>query len=110
MFDLPALFPSSSNFRVAQALAINNHGVIGGNGTAEGCDVYQLCGHAYLLIPCNNDSACEDENINIATLPETSGASKQPRSINSGLSPREIAAQIQLKFGRKRSLSVLKLK
>jgi probable HAF family extracellular repeat protein len=110
MFDLQTLVPADLHFRVAQALSLNDRGVIGGNGAPKGCDVYQLCGHAYLLIPCKDHSDCQDENTNFAMLPGTSGASKQRPSPDLSLSPREIAAQIQFKFGRKRGLSVLKVK
>jgi probable HAF family extracellular repeat protein len=57
MIDLNTLIPHDSGLELTFAVAINDAGVIAGFGVPPGCapgDV-EVCGHAYLLIPCNDD-------------------------------------------------------
>jgi probable HAF family extracellular repeat protein len=66
MVDLNTLIPHNSGFRMVEAEAINDRGEIAGNGVPPGVapgDVNTL-GHAFLLIPCDenhDDSECEDD-------------------------------------------------
>ena len=115
MSDLQTLIPPDSNLRLANALVINDRGVIGGNGAPEGCEFFEVCGHAYILIPCNDhseddDKDCKDGNIT-AAIPKThSFGVQRPVDVMTGLSSREIAARIQAKFGKNRGLAVLRRK
>ena len=113
MSELQALIPPDSNFRLVEALAINNRGVIGGVGAPQGCDFIEVCGHAYVLIPCDDhsdDKDCKDGNIT-AAIPQTPSLGLQrPVDVMTGLSSREIAARIQAKFGKNRGLAALRRK
>jgi probable HAF family extracellular repeat protein len=55
--DLNTLIPPNSSLQLVNALDINNQGEIAGLGVPPGCqpaDV-DICGHAYLLIPCDGN-------------------------------------------------------
>lgn len=75
MVDLNTLIPSGSSLELTFAVAINNRGEIAGFGVPTGCapqDV-ELCGHAYVLIPCGEgDASCGgsgSENVVLQTSP-----------------------------------------
>jgi probable HAF family extracellular repeat protein len=53
--DLNSLVPASSSLLLAYAVNINDEGEIAGLGVPNGCAVpdYLSCGHAYLLVPCD---------------------------------------------------------
>jgi probable HAF family extracellular repeat protein len=53
MVDLNNLIPPGSSFQLTLAETINDRGEIAGNGTPQGCGVVEECGHAFLLIPCD---------------------------------------------------------
>jgi probable HAF family extracellular repeat protein len=63
MVDLNTLIPSGSSLQLTYAVAVNDRGEIAGFGVPAGCapqDV-DLCGHAYVLIPCDeNHPGAED--------------------------------------------------
>jgi probable HAF family extracellular repeat protein len=54
--DLNTLIPPNSSLQVVWPLAINNHGEIAGSGWPSSCnDDLGTCGHAFVLIPCDDD-------------------------------------------------------
>lgn len=87
MVDLNTLIPGGSSLQLTFAVAINNRGEIAGFGVPGGCspqDV-ELCGHAYVLIPCDeSDTSCGgsgSENV-LHTRPASRDSSSwtQPQS------------------------------
>jgi probable HAF family extracellular repeat protein len=54
--DLNTLFPPGSGLQVVWPMAINDRGEIDGVGWPSGCDDdLATCGHAFLLIPCDEN-------------------------------------------------------
>jgi probable HAF family extracellular repeat protein len=57
MIDLNTVIPPGSNLQLTFAVAINDRGEIAGFGVPPTClpQNVEICGHAYVLIPCNGD-------------------------------------------------------
>jgi probable HAF family extracellular repeat protein len=55
MVDLNTLISSKSGFSVVLVRNINDLGEITGRGAPRGCDNSDVCGHDYLLIPCDEN-------------------------------------------------------
>jgi probable HAF family extracellular repeat protein len=55
MIDLNTLVPEGAPLKLVEAAAINDRGEIAGNGVPPGCGDGGLCGHAFFLIPCDEN-------------------------------------------------------
>jgi probable HAF family extracellular repeat protein len=55
MTDLSTLVPPGSSMQLTWPEAINDAGEITGTGTPDGCANTSQCGHAFLLIPCDEN-------------------------------------------------------
>jgi probable HAF family extracellular repeat protein len=57
MVDLNSLIAPSSSLEITFAFSINDHGEIVGTGVPSGCapENIEFCGHAYVLIPCDQN-------------------------------------------------------
>jgi probable HAF family extracellular repeat protein len=60
MVNLNTLVPFGASLDLTYAVAINNRGEIAGFGVPPDCapEDYELCGHAYMLIPCGVGEEC----------------------------------------------------
>ena len=72
MVDLNTLIPAGSSLDLTYAVAINERGEIAGFGVPPGVlpEEYETKGHAYILIPCDDDHLgnCENEAPAAATV------------------------------------------
>jgi probable HAF family extracellular repeat protein len=67
MVDLNTLVAPGATLDLTYAVAINDKGEIAGFGVPPGCTPhYELCGRAYVLIPCSADGECTNESLAIA--------------------------------------------
>jgi probable HAF family extracellular repeat protein len=57
--DLNTVIPENSSLQLVEARYVNNRGEIAGRGLPVGCDNVDMCGHAFLLIPCASGQGCE---------------------------------------------------
>jgi probable HAF family extracellular repeat protein len=81
MVDLNSLIPVGSSLQLTFAVAINDRGEIAGFGVPVGCAPQDVdsCGHAYVLIPCDeNHPGAEDCDYSIvaASIVSKSGATR----------------------------------
>jgi probable HAF family extracellular repeat protein len=58
MIDLNELIPPGASLNLTYAFAINDRGEIAGAGVLSGCEDHEVCGHAYVLIPCGIGEEC----------------------------------------------------
>ncbi len=65
MIDLNTVVAPHPNLQLTFAFAINDRGEIAGFGVPPGCEPqdYQLCGHAYVLLPCEAHEDCKNTSI-----------------------------------------------
>src|SRR5215472_8261330 len=68
IIDLNAAVAGATSLQLIEADNINDRGEIAGRGLPSGCDDLLACGHAYLLIPCDNIATCETETGATANL------------------------------------------
>ena len=88
MVDLNTLIPPSASLDLTYAVAINDKGEIAGFGVPPDCapQDYELCGHAYMLIPCGMGEECTNVTLaatNVAPA-VSSVLSKRPAGSTSG--------------------------
>jgi probable HAF family extracellular repeat protein len=67
MIDLNTLIPPGASLKLTYAFGINDHGVIAGAGVLSGCEDHELCGHAYVLIPCGIGEKCVNTLVGDST-------------------------------------------
>ncbi len=91
MVDLNTLISSQSGFSISgapgvSAVYINDQGEIFGKGTPAGCDDAEVCGHDYVLIPCDENhpgiEGCDYSLVDSAAAAEVPPArTRQQRRI-----------------------------
>jgi probable HAF family extracellular repeat protein len=81
MVDLNTLIPSNSSLTLVYAYTINERGEIGGTGVPAGCGAPDVatCGHAFLLIPCDekHPGECEDYSMIEGSASQTSASTAE---------------------------------
>jgi len=104
MIDLNTLIPAGSTLELTFALAINERGEIAGFGSPSGCapENAGACGHAYLLIPCDDDhrgvEGCDYNMVDASALAagaESSSTAQQHMTASRTPSPGTIAQLVR---------------
>jgi probable HAF family extracellular repeat protein len=87
--DLNDLIPPHSPLFLVAATAINDQGEITGRGAPQGCGLADICGHAYVLIPCDqNHPGIEDCDYSMITTPAgVDSAAPKSSKWSSGTTP-----------------------
>jgi probable HAF family extracellular repeat protein len=71
MIDLNTLIPPDSPLQLTFGFSMNDRGEIAGTGVPPGCNNVDACGHAYVLIPCDENNAgtkgCKDDSFGSIT-------------------------------------------
>jgi len=65
--DLNAAIPPDSSLQLRETFNIDDRGEIVGEGFPVGCDNVDVCGHIFLLIPCNHAGTRCEGNAGIST-------------------------------------------
>ena len=63
------------NIPISEPININDRGEIAGVGLPHGCEDGDLCGHEFLLVPCDNNVA-QDCEVNADIIAQPSSATK----------------------------------
>ncbi len=79
MIDLNSLVPSGTSLLLTDAYNINDRGEIAGVGLQPGCSNTD-CGHAYVLIPCDENHPGECEDYSMIVGPTLQAAAPTPGS------------------------------
>ena len=109
--DLNSLIPANSNFRLVDAQAINDRGEIAGDGLPPGCTQDGMCGHAFVLIPCDDqhsgEESCEDVETAASTIQNSPAFINQTTTApqQSSATAKEPAARTRARFGWNRGLA-----
>ena len=101
MVDLNTLISPRSGMQLTLAETINDHGEIAVNGTPSGCGIVEQCGHAVLLIPCDeHHPGVEGCDYSVAnTLPAAARTRSAVRnSSNRMLSPQLLRPMNRYRF------------
>jgi probable HAF family extracellular repeat protein len=81
MVNLNTLIPPNSSLYLIETVAINDRGEIVGDGLPSGCGDDGTCGHAYLLIPCDENHAdvegCDYSMVDAAAVIENPASLRQ---------------------------------
>lgn len=105
IIDLNTLIPRRSPLYLTQAFAINDRGEIAGIGKPHGCSFDDICGHAFVLIPCDDDRShtegCEGDAEATAAVPQTSPELVMQNPTTSGPSPSERMAAIRARLAHR---------
>jgi probable HAF family extracellular repeat protein len=102
MVDLNTLIPAGSSLDLTHAVAINDRGEIAGFGVPRGCapEDFELCGHAYVLIPCGMEEGCRNSDHGDSTIASPILSRKQAES---GSAAKSIPEQWRNRFRPTRS-------
>jgi probable HAF family extracellular repeat protein len=109
VIDLNTFLPPGAGLQqLTDAYNINDRGAIAGLGVPAGCGDAFVCGHIFVLTPCDDEhqtsEGCEDAGEATAAASHNSLVPNQsPKTvIGIALTPPEIAARVDALFGRNR--------
>lgn len=106
MVDLNTLIPPNSSLQLQFASNVNDQGEILGEGLPNGCSSSDLCGHLFLLIPCddnhdNGDCGEHGEGAAATALSSSAPVTQNPTAMTvDNLSARARMGSLHGRLGR----------
>jgi probable HAF family extracellular repeat protein len=70
LVDLNTLVSDGPDFQALIAYNVNERGEIAGTGVPSGCDRVDLCGHVFLMIPCDDKHPGECRDYSLVDIPD----------------------------------------
>ena len=108
IIDLSAAVAGTLSLQLVAVDNINDRGEIAGRGLPPDCDDLFACGHAYLLIPCDNTTTCEESTGATRAVAHTPNASATRRpNISSPRSPMDRLAAWRMKMSERLQIPAL---
>jgi probable HAF family extracellular repeat protein len=99
MVDLNTLIPPNSDLQLVQTLAINDRGEIAGDGVPPGCADFNVCGHAFVLVPIGDDDV---QGITVGSQNNTARVKQNPASVMpDSPAAKEMMARIRAQLARR---------
>jgi probable HAF family extracellular repeat protein len=80
--DLSAAVAGTLSLQLVAVDNINDQGEIAGRGLHPGCDDLFACGHAYLLVPCDTATSCENSGSIVSAATTSAAAVTNTSSIS----------------------------
>jgi probable HAF family extracellular repeat protein len=108
VIDLNAAIPPNSSLQLVEPFNINDRGEIVGRGLPAGCDDGDVCGHIFLLIPCNDveGQSCQD-NAAISGLRDSASLSTSATPRARPYTTKNIVAQWRARLGQRYNMRTL---
>lgn len=101
MIDLNTVIPAGATLQLTYAVAINDQGEIAGYGVPIGCDPkdYEICGHAYVLLPCDDGDECVNVANGATNIDSAAKSAPQDVTAHSAANPAAVPKQLGNIFG-----------
>jgi len=102
IIELDGAIPTNSSLQLRETFNINDRGEIVGEGFPVGCNDVNVCGHIFLLVPCDAGvKACEGNDGNSARPRSIAIATRATTSTQRREMTKEFVAQLRARLAQR---------